>query len=178
MRLVGMAVLSLLVVMMNWAMPMLLKTTIDDGIMQKRIDIVWTMLGAQFLFFLGYMVSGSISNFLSTGTSIKINMKFMADYFRKIINLPMRYFDVSQRTDLMQRINDMGRIESFVTGGLLSIVFAILNVMVFSCMLVYYDRVVFLMFAAFLVVSVAKKDKGVARTGNESKPADNKVALP
>lgn len=155
MRLVGMAVLSLLVVMMNWAMPMLLKTTIDDGIMQKRIDIVWTMLGAQFLFFWGYMVSGSISNFLSTGTSIKINMKFMADYFRKIINLPMRYFDVSQRTDLMQRINDMGRIESFVTGGLLSIVFAILNVMVFSCMLVYYDRVVFLMFAAFLVVSVA-----------------------
>ena len=96
----------------------------------------------------------------------------MAAYFRKIINLPMRYFDVSQRTDLMQRINDMGRIESFVTGGLLSIVLAILNVMVFSCMLVYYDRVVFLMFAAFLVVSVAYNAFYMKRTPKKAKNSE------
>lgn len=154
-RLVCMAILSLLVVVMNWAMPILLKTTIDDGIMHKRIDIVWTMLGAQFLFFLGYMVTGSLSNFISTGTSIKINMRFMADYFKKIINLPMCYFDTSQRTDLMQRINDMGRIENFVTSGLLAIVFAVLNVLVFSALLTYYNRIVFIMFLIFIVVSAA-----------------------
>ncbi len=149
------AVLTLLVVMTNWAMPLLLKTTIDEGIMKKDIGIVWAMLGALFMFFLGFMISGNVSNLLSTKTSIRINMKFMTDYFAKIINLPMKYFDIGLRSDLMQKLSDLGRIQSFVTGNLMSIVFAVLNVLVFSCLLLHYNYVVFLIFMFFSVVSFA-----------------------
>lgn len=154
-NLLWIAFLSLIVVVTNWAMPLLLKTTIDDGIMKKNINIVWAMLGAQFLFFLGFMITGNISNLLSTKTSIKINMRFTAQYFAKIINLPMKYFDIGLRSDLMQRLSDLGRIESFVTGNLLSIAFAILNTIVFSALLLHYNYRIFIIFLAFSAVSLA-----------------------
>lgn len=149
------AFLSLLVVVTNWAMPLLLKTTIDEGIMKKDIGVVWTMLAAQFMFFLGFMITGNISNLISTKMSIRINMKFTARYFAKIINLPMKYFDIGLRSDLMQRLSDLGRIESFVTGNLMSIVFAALNVVVFSLLLLHYNSEVFLIFMVFSIVSFA-----------------------
>lgn len=145
--------LTLIVVMTNWAMPLLLKTTIDDGIMGKDISIVWTMLFSQFLFFLGFMFAGNISNLLTTKTSIKINLAFTSNYFNKIIKLPMSFFDTNLRTDLLQKMGDLGRIESFMTGNLLSILFAILNVFVFSALLLIYSYKVFLIFISFSTIS-------------------------
>ena len=44
-KFVWIALLSLMVTATNWAMPLLLKTTIDAGIMAKDIGVVWQMLG-------------------------------------------------------------------------------------------------------------------------------------
>jgi len=147
------AFLTMLTVVANWAMPMLLKTTIDDGIMKRNIDVVWAMLGAQFVFFLGFMLTGNISNLLSTKTNIRINIKLTSDYFAKVINLPMKYFDIGLRSDFIQRLSDLGRIESFVTGSMMSIVFAFLNIVVFSCILLHYNLSVFIIFMAFSAIS-------------------------
>lgn len=147
------ALLTLIVVMTNWAMPLLLKNTIDNGIMKKDINVVWTMLFGQFLFFLGFMFAGNISNLLTTKTSIKIDLKFISAYFDKIIRLPMKFFDIGLRTDLIQRLSDQSRISGFITGNLLSIVFAVLNVIVFSALLLIYNYEIFLIFISFSLVS-------------------------
>lgn len=147
------AFLSLFVVVTNWAMPLLLKATIDEGIMKKDISIVWGMLAAQFMFFIGFMISNNITGLLSTKTSIKVNLNLVLDYFSKIINIPMRFFDISIRTDLIQRISDLGRIETFITNNLLSVVLSILNLVVFSIFLLYYNILSFLIFAGFSVAS-------------------------
>ena len=154
-NLLWVAFLTLLTVAANWAMPLLLKTTIDEGIMKKDINIVWMMLGAQFLFFIGFMVTGNISNMLSTRTSIRINIKMTSGYFAKIINLPIKFFDTGLRSDLIQRLSDLGRIQSFVTGSMMSIVFAILNVVVFSVLLLKYNWQVFVIFMLFSAASFA-----------------------
>lgn len=154
-KFVWIALLSLVVTATNWAMPLLLKTTIDAGIMAKDIGVVWQMLGAQFAFFLGFMLAGNVSNLLGTKASIQIDMTFVSAYFHKLIRLPMRFFDVGQRTDLIQKMNDLGRISSFLTDNLLSIALAVLNVLVFSALLLRYNYRVFLIFMAFSAVTFA-----------------------
>lgn len=148
------AMLTLVVVVTNWAMPLLLKKTIDDGIMEKNIHIVWTMLFCQFLFFLGFMFAGNISNLLTSKTSFKINIEFISAYFDKIVRLPMKFFDTGLRSDLIQRLSDQRRISSFLTGNLISIVFAILNIVVFSTILLVYNYQIFLIFLAFTATSL------------------------
>lgn len=64
--------LTFIVLGTNWAMPILLQKTIDDGIMAKDINFVWLMLLAQFVFFIGFMLSNTITNL----PSAKINFIF------------------------------------------------------------------------------------------------------
>lgn len=148
------AFLTLIVVVTNWAMPLLLKKTIDDGIMSKNIGIVWSMLFYQFLFFLGFMFAGNISNLLNAKTSFNINIAFISDYFNKLIRLPMKFFDTSLRSDLIQRLGDQNRLGSFITGNLMSIAFSVLNVLVFSSILLIYNHLVFFIFMVFTIISL------------------------
>lgn len=147
------ALLSLVTLAANWAMPLLLKTTIDDGIMNKDIGIVWLMLMAQFAFFIGFTVTNTVSTFVSTKTGLKISIKFISNYFDKIIRLPIAFFDSGLRTDLIRKLSDLTRIQAFATGNLMSIALACLNFIVFSCLLLYYNPNIFLIFIVFSAIS-------------------------
>lgn len=149
------ALLTLIVVVTNWAMPFILKNTIDEGIMNKNSRIVWGMLLSQFLFFLGYMFAGNISGVVTSKTSIRIDLDFITSYIEKIFRLPLRFFETTLRTELIQRMGDLSRLSSFITGNILSIVFSILNILVFSGVLLYYNSRVFGVFCLFSVVTFA-----------------------
>lgn len=152
-KFLAIATINILVVITNWAMPLLLKATIDEGIINKNTNIVFGMLITQFLFFLGYMISNTVSGIISAKISIIVNLQLVSDFFAKIANIPLRFFDVSIRTDLIQRISDLSRIESFVNNNLLSIGLAVLNITVFSFMLLYNNILSFFVFLAFSVMS-------------------------
>lgn len=83
--------LTFIVLGTNWAMPILLQKTIDDGIMAKDINFVWLMLLAQFVFFIGFMLSNTITNLLSAKINFKINIDFVQKYFNKVVRLPINF---------------------------------------------------------------------------------------
>lgn len=64
----------------------------------------------------------------------------------------MKYFDTKLTGDLIQRINDHTRIESFLTQSLLSIVMGTINLIVFGIVLVVYDIKIFAVFFAGSVI--------------------------
>lgn len=149
------AILTLVVVATNWAMPMILKDTIDKGIHNRDVGQVVTLLLFQLLFFVGYMVSDWVTAFINNKVSVRINVAFVASYLNKILRLPMRFFDAGQRTDLFYRLGDQERVSSFITGNLLSVAFAVVNILVFSALLIHNSRTVFLIFVSFSGLSAA-----------------------
>jgi ATP-binding cassette subfamily B protein len=58
----------------------------------------------------------------------------------------MAIFDTKMNGDIMQRMNDQGRIQSFLTGSTLNIVFSMFNLVIFSVVLAWYDGRIFLIF--------------------------------
>jgi ATP-binding cassette subfamily B protein len=62
------------------------------------------------------------------------------------MKLPISYFDKKMTGDLLQRINDHHRIESFLFGGTLSTIFSILNLLIFSIVLLVYSPMIFFFF--------------------------------
>lgn len=145
--------LTLCVSILNWAMPLLLKTTIDSGIMNKDIDNVLKLLLCQLLFFVGFATANTVSSFISTKITLKTSIAFLLVYLEKVIKLPMQYFEVSQRTELLAKVSDLSRIQSFFTDNLINILFAILNVLFFSSILLVHSKAVFLIFMAFSLVT-------------------------
>src|SRR5690606_19546040 len=65
---------------------------------------------------------------------------------------PMSFFDTKMTGDIMQRMNDQKRIESFLTGSTLNIVFSMFNLVVFSFVLAYYNTTVFMVFVVSSVL--------------------------
>ncbi|MEG2122143.1 MAG: ABC transporter transmembrane domain-containing protein, partial [Rikenellaceae bacterium] len=148
------AIVSLLAIVANWASPVLFQKTIDDGVINKDMHLVILLIMGQFLFFIGYTISGAISNFIQTKIGFKIGIDMLYRYLHKLIRLPLSFYDTKLNTDLIQRISDQERIDGFLTYTLNTMLITILNFLVFSGMLFYYNKIVFLIFIAMVVLSV------------------------
>ena len=67
----------------------------------------------------------------------------------------MGYFDTKLTGDIMQRINDHTRIQGFLTGSSLSVVFSLFNIAVFGIVLLLYSPLIFLIFMGGSALYVA-----------------------
>lgn len=62
------------------------------------------------------------------------------------MRLPINYFDTRLTGDIMQRINDHGRIEQLLTTSSLSTLFSMVNLLVFGAVLAWYHMTIFVVF--------------------------------
>ncbi len=103
------------------------------------------------MLFLGRMSVDFIRAWILLHISTRINISILTDFLIKLMKLPMSFFDTKMTGDIMQRMNDQKRIESFLTGPTLSIIFSLFNLVIFTGVLAYYNINIFLI---FLVSSV------------------------
>lgn len=135
------------------AAPMLFQRTVDDGINGKDINLVWLLVLGQFAVFLGNYVSGSIADLLLTRLGLRMGMRMMGDYLRKLISLPVAFFDRKVSADLIQKLDDQNRIKNFLLNMPETIFFTTTNLIVFSALLIYYSRLVFVIFLLATLLS-------------------------
>ncbi len=62
------------------------------------------------------------------------------------MRLPLSFYDSRRTGDILQRINDHHRIEEFITGTALQTLFSVINLAVFSVVLLLYNTTVFAIF--------------------------------
>lgn len=153
-RLLGVLLLSLVGMATNWAIPVLFQRMIDDGIGGKDLNLLILILGAQLAFFIGNMCSSTFVNILLTNLGFKTSVELLTNYITKLIRLPIAFFDTKLNTDLIQRMDDQQRVQEFLVNHLFDFVFAVLNLVVFSSILFYYDPRVFLIFLFFSTGSI------------------------
>jgi len=77
---------------------------------------------------------------------MKINISLVNDFFMKLLKLPMSFFDTKLMGDLMQRMGDHLRVNNFLMGQTLSVVFSLLSFVVFGIVLLVYDWLIFAIF--------------------------------
>lgn len=157
--------LSLLAVIANWFTPIIFQKTVDQGIMQKDMNLVLLLILGQFMFFVGYTVSGAISNVIQTKIGFNIGIELLSKYLHKLIKLPVSFFDTKLNTDLIQRISDQDRVQGFLTYTLNTILLTALNLIVFSGILCYYNAIVFSIFIGFMVIATLYAKLFLARRG-------------
>lgn len=88
------------------SIPFIFKTTIDDGINGKNIDLVLLLIWGQFFIFLGNYLSNSVSSVVLTKLGLNLSFNLMSNYLKTIVLLPMRFFDCKVNSDLIQKIDD------------------------------------------------------------------------
>lgn len=127
--------------------PFLTQSIVDVGIQNQDINFIYVILLAQLMLFFGRTSVEIFRGWILLHLSTRINISLVSDFFIKLMNLPIAYFDTRMTGDIMQRINDHSRIESLLTGSTLSTLFSLANLVIFSLVLVYYNMTIFFIFA-------------------------------
>ena len=127
-------------------LPFLTQAIVDKGINHQDLNIILLILFGQLMLTISRTFIDFLRRWILLRISMKINISLISDFFIKLLKLPMSFFDTKLLGDLMQRMNDHGRVNNFLTQNVLNIVFSLLTLIVFSVVLVIYDKFVFLVF--------------------------------
>ncbi|MEO0526642.1 MAG: peptidase domain-containing ABC transporter [Bacteroidota bacterium] len=131
--------------------PFLTQSIVDVGIQNQDIHFIYLILFAQLFLFLGRTVLEVIRGWILLHLSTRINISLVSDFFIKLMNLPISFFDSKMTGDLLQRINDHKRIEKILTTSSLNVLFSMVNLVIFGIVLAYYSL---LIFGIFLIGSI------------------------
>lgn len=123
--------------------PFLTQSVVDVGIQHQNIQFVYLILFAQLFLFFGKTALEIIQSWIILHLSTRINISLLSDFFIKLMNLPISFFDVRMTGDIMQRINDHHRIERILTTSSLSVLFSVLNMFIMGGILAYYNLKIF-----------------------------------
>lgn len=132
--------------LLQLALPFLTQNIVDIGIKNKDIDFIWLVLTGQLVITLSRTSVDFIRRWLLLHISMRINISLVSDFFIKLLQLPMSFFDTKLIGDLMQRIGDHSRVNNFLTQQTLSVAFSLICFVVFSCVLLFYNKLIFLIF--------------------------------
>lgn len=127
-------------------MPFLTQGIVDLGIHHKDINLIWMILLGELMIVTGRTATDFIRRWLLLHISMRINISLISDFFIKLLKLPMSFFEAKMTGDLLQRMGDHTRIQSFLTNQVLSIMFSILNFFVFGIVLFIYNKLIFSVF--------------------------------
>jgi ATP-binding cassette subfamily B protein len=126
--------------------PFLTQSIVDVGVQNQNIHFIYLILFAQLFLFVGKTGLELIRSWILLHLSARINISLISDFFIKLMNLPISFFDVRMTGDIMQRINDHHRIEKILTTSSLSVLFSLINMFIMGGVLAYYNLTVFAVF--------------------------------
>jgi ATP-binding cassette subfamily B protein len=131
--------------------PFLTQSIVDVGIQNQDINFIYLILLAQVMLFMGKMGIDIIRSWILLHLSTRINISIISDFFIKLMRLPISFFDTRMTGDIMQRINDHHRIEQLLTSSSLNTLFSMVNLIIFSVVLLVYD---YRLFAVYLIGAI------------------------
>ncbi len=134
--------------------PFLMQSIVDVGVQNRNFGFITLVLIGQLIIFVGQTVVSFIQNRILLQIGTRINISLITDFLIKLMRLPLGFFDTKMTGDLMQRISDQSRIESFLTQSSLSIVFSVFNFVVFSVILNLYSPTIFGVFILAAVLYI------------------------
>lgn len=134
--------------------PFLTQTIVDQGIGHRNLNFIQLILIAQLMLVFSRTLIEVIRRCILLHVSTRVNVSLISDFLTKLMRLPMRFFDSKLAGDLIRRIEDHKRIESFLTNSVLNILFASITVLIFSIVLAIYNWQIFLIFGGFSLLYI------------------------
>lgn len=168
---VGLVISSIL----SLFIPLLTQSVVDIGINNQDISFVYLVLIGQLMVFLGRITTEVIRGWLFLHLSARMSISIISDFWMKLMALPISFFETRKLGDILQRIRDHDRIKNFLTGSAINTLFSMLNLIVYSVIILTYNVEIYLIYlfgSVFYVVWITlflKKRKEIDyRRFNES----------
>ena len=136
----------ILAVLLQLAMPFLLKSMVDFGIVLNDPDFILLVVVAQGVLLFTMVLLSALRQYTVSHIGTRVDVSIVSDYISKLTRLPMEFFDSRSRGDIFQRLNDHERLQEFMTGQNMLRVFSLLTFFAFSVVLASWNLTIFFLF--------------------------------
>jgi len=136
------------------SLPYLTKGLIDIGINDKSYYWIGVIISLQLLLYVAGAGLDVVRGWILLHMNSKISLNIVSDFLKKLLRLPIRFFDSKSVGDVSQRISDHRRIESFLTGETITSFFSGLQIVVFSFILLSYALSIWLIFLGLSAMGI------------------------
>ena len=134
----GMLTVSLL----QLILPFLTQALVDVGIRDGDLNFIVLILVAQIVISISQLSVEFIRSWILLHVNTRITISLISDFLTKLMKLPLHFFDSKMIGDIMQRIGDHNRVESFLTGSSITTIFSFVNFFIFAFVLAYYNLII------------------------------------
>ena len=133
--------------------PFLTQNLIDKGVSQKNLHFIIIILLAQISLYIGNLSIGIIRNWITLFMGTKMSVSIISDFLKRLLQLPIYFFERKQKGDFHQRILDNDRIEYFLTSQSLFTFFSIISFFIYFGILWYYDILIIVVYVLLTLIS-------------------------
>src|SRR5690606_32613755 len=130
----------------NLIFPFITQSIVDIGIEKQDFDFINILLIASVVLTLSSAVSGYIQSRMMLYVADKMNISMVSDFIKKLLQLPINFYERKMTSDILNRINDHNRIQEFILNSFLGIIVSGISFIVYGILLAYYDYKLFLFF--------------------------------
>lgn len=138
-QIIQLVVSMLLGTILQLILPFLTQAIVDQGISKNNLSLITLILISQLILFSTQMAIEFIRNWITLHMNARINITLISDFLIKLMKLPLRFFDTKNIGDILQRISDHNRIETFLTNSTLTTLFSFGSFFIFAIILGYYN---------------------------------------
>ena len=119
--------------------PFLTQSLVDTGIGTGSMTFVVMILVAQMILTLSQSGNTLLRNWISMHVTSRVSISLISDFLIRLMKLPVSFFDQKITGDIMQRIGDHNRIRTFLTDSLISIVFSVITLVMYTIIMATYN---------------------------------------
>jgi ATP-binding cassette subfamily B protein len=148
---VGVGVASVL----QLILPFLTKALVDIGVTHHDLPFVYIVLLAQLVLVFSRTVVDFIQGWIVLHVGTRTEIVMVSDFLSKLMRLPVAFFDAKSTGDLLQRIQDHTRVQTFLSHTSIQVLLSSLSLMVFGVVLAWYSLTIFGIFALGSVLYLA-----------------------
>ncbi len=136
-------------------LPFLTKAVVDQGISNQDLGLIYLILLGQLTIFFSHTLIEVIQSWITLHIGNRVGISLLFDFLEKLMKLPIAFF--SRNTDgyLLQRINELDRINSLFTSASFTTVFSLFNLFIFSIVLFIYSVPIFIIFWTLSIIHVS-----------------------
>jgi ATP-binding cassette subfamily B protein len=144
---IGLLLLGILAISaLQYTLPFLNQFLVDRGIMGKDISFVKLILLGMLGLFAGRVSIELFQNWLVLNLGTGLNNTMVYNFLKKILRLPISFFDQRTKGDFLQRLQEFSRIEQFITNQLINSLISVLFLLIFGVVLWMYNKSIFVIF--------------------------------
>jgi ATP-binding cassette subfamily B protein len=126
--------------------PFITQSIVDIGIETRDYDFINLLLVATVILTLSSALSGYIQSRMMLYVADRVNISMVSEFIRKILQLPITFYERKMTSDILNRIADHNRIQEFILNSFLGIIVGSISFVVYAVILIYYNATLFWFF--------------------------------